>query len=618
MQSKKLGAPSAHKSPTLQPKIVGWQAQAVNQFNRVPVAPFRPQPAPKVLQAKLPASHQPANHSGRANTTPNAPAAYRPQPVPRVLQTKSSSAPGPYPGQLRRQPVAPAVYRPAAKKIVQPKAISQLRKSPTAPPVYRPKQNGITRPKTAQSAEAHSGPKAPAVHRSQQKLGGVQPKMAGSSLLKPPVAPPVYRPQPMPRVLQTKSTSSVNSAVEARSGVSPGGVKVHYNSSRPAQLVYSQGSDLEVAEQESSLTHVADRGMRQARGHIHAALPFKGVVPRPQQNSRLEAGSIQCKPARVRVGGITHLVAMNPQSGSLYSGAEGPEITDGDQLVVETDVRVRSRRGPNHETFSAYDQVSRHMYRWYLVDRLNGRRIRDSQYYIREDTFEFDSEGDRPMVSVDLSGENRRTRGSHKLIRLEAWYNTDRTVDQTGHLIMFDYERQTYREYAISPDPGPAYQMYAPWNEERRAHIINFGAEAATYTDVRDNQSKVSNPKELRASERPAKQQLKYMRNQTRKKNQVAMPRFNAVLTCDVLVTQEEYQTMLNLFALRIAVGHYNFVYEALVTSNPFATRCLSTLEDLARLRRLTTQQGYADDILRDFITKATIDASHVMGIQLT
>lgn len=72
---------------------------------------------------------------------------------------------------------------PAPQKVVQAKLAPALKaqgvKHPVAPPVYRPQAT----------------PKI------------VQPKMANGAMnRKPPVAPPVYRPQPTPKVLQKKSS----------------------------------------------------------------------------------------------------------------------------------------------------------------------------------------------------------------------------------------------------------------------------------------------------------------------------------------------------------------------------------------------------------------------------
>ncbi len=120
------------------------------------------------------------------------PPVYRPQPVAKVLQTKNASR-GQQASQTRRQPAAPPAYRPqaqrrpvvpladqAAAKKNQPNAISQQRRSPTPPPVYRPEQKRIAQPKTAAVGPAH----------------------------KLPTAPTPYRPQPAPRVLQTKISST--------------------------------------------------------------------------------------------------------------------------------------------------------------------------------------------------------------------------------------------------------------------------------------------------------------------------------------------------------------------------------------------------------------------------
>jgi hypothetical protein len=75
-----------------------------------------------------------------------------------------------------------------------------LVRKPIAPPVYRPQPA----PKVLQSKRAPGQPVAPPVYRPEVK------KMAGSAQMKTgPVAPPVYRPQPVPKVLQTKGAIPV-------------------------------------------------------------------------------------------------------------------------------------------------------------------------------------------------------------------------------------------------------------------------------------------------------------------------------------------------------------------------------------------------------------------------
>lgn len=355
----------------------------------------------------------------------------------------------------------------------------------------------------------------------------------------------------------------------------------------------------------SSSPQSAAAGPTPTRGQVALQSPVATDISRPMTDEGTL--TIQRKRANAQVTGITHLVQLAGRS--LFRGREGAEVTESTVLEVETEDRLRSRRGPNQEMFQAYDQPSRRLYRWYRVVTIDGVDVEGGSWYVREDAFTL-PEQDMPRVSTDLAlqDRHRRTRQSHKLVRLEAWYNTDRSIDLTGHMIMYDYQRDTYREYAITPPRSVSPAI--PLSVGESTGTFQEGAPSVSYTDVRDQSTKTSQPKSLTASERSPASQLGYMRAQTRKEGKVR--RFNEVLTCDLLVTEGEYQHLLNMFVLRLAVGHYNFVYEARTVRNPFATRCLSMVEDIARLRRLVLQQGYADDVLRDFIAQATIDASHV------
>lgn len=75
--------------------------------------------------------------------------------------------------------------QPPRTRIVQPQiAAPQLKKLPVAPPVYRPQ---------------------PVPKVLQRKVAGPQPSARPAQPKRPPVAPPVYRPQPVPKVLQPKA-----------------------------------------------------------------------------------------------------------------------------------------------------------------------------------------------------------------------------------------------------------------------------------------------------------------------------------------------------------------------------------------------------------------------------
>jgi hypothetical protein len=89
---------------------------------------------------------------------------------------------------------------------------AQSFKRPVAPTVYRPQPLPKvlqTKISSTQNRRATPAPHAPPVYRPQAEPVSVQAKMAAAAQLKNrPAAPPVYRPQPIPKVLQTKKTVS--------------------------------------------------------------------------------------------------------------------------------------------------------------------------------------------------------------------------------------------------------------------------------------------------------------------------------------------------------------------------------------------------------------------------
>jgi hypothetical protein len=76
---------------------------------------------------------------------------------------------------------------------------------------------------------------------------------------------------------------NLKSGIEALSGLSMDNVKVHYNSSQPAQLnalAYVQGTDIHLAPgQERHLPHEAWHVVQQARGRVRPTLQMKDGIP---------------------------------------------------------------------------------------------------------------------------------------------------------------------------------------------------------------------------------------------------------------------------------------------------------------------------------------------------
>lgn len=76
---------------------------------------------------------------------------------------------------------------------------------------------------------------------------------------------------------------NLKSGIESLSGMSMNSVKVHYNSSQPAQLnalAYAQGTDIHVAPgQEQHLPHEAWHVVQQAQGRVKPTMQMKEGVP---------------------------------------------------------------------------------------------------------------------------------------------------------------------------------------------------------------------------------------------------------------------------------------------------------------------------------------------------
>jgi hypothetical protein len=184
LNNQQTSKPHPHQPGAVQPKMA-----TTPQMQRQPVAPpvYRPQPTPRVLQQKaltLPGASQ----NRRA---PAVPPVYRPQPTPKVLQAKRSAEKfAPAQCQVKgRLPSANASCHPTLKQAVQPKmaAAMQLLRQPAAPPVYRPQP-------------------VPKVLQTKQK--SVVNGTAADPNGRKPIAPPVYKPGNVPKVLQRRTAAS--------------------------------------------------------------------------------------------------------------------------------------------------------------------------------------------------------------------------------------------------------------------------------------------------------------------------------------------------------------------------------------------------------------------------
>lgn len=146
------------------------------------------------------------------------------------------------------------------------------------------------------------------------------------------------------RVENTSSASNrtglpdqLKSGVESLSGMSMDHVKVHYNSSQPAQLnalAYAQGSDIHVAPgQEKHLPHEAWHVVQQAQGRVAPTMQMKGgVAINDDQGLEHEADVMGQKAMQLRTNAES--VCDSPTS-ELAAAATGKTVSGSFSSIVQ-------------------------------------------------------------------------------------------------------------------------------------------------------------------------------------------------------------------------------------------------------------------------------------------
>jgi Domain of unknown function (DUF4157) len=98
----------------------------------------------------------------------------------------------------------------------------------------------------------------------------------GTASRMPPVQSPIVQRKPG----NTNMPDNLRAGIENLSGVDMGGVNVHYNSAKPAQLhalAYAQGNDIHLAPgQEKHLPHEAWHVVQQRQGRVAPTMQLKG------------------------------------------------------------------------------------------------------------------------------------------------------------------------------------------------------------------------------------------------------------------------------------------------------------------------------------------------------
>jgi hypothetical protein len=310
----------------------------------------------------------------------------------------------------------------------------------------------------------------------------------------------------------------------------------------------------------------------------------------------------QRKEVATEVKGLTHLVKK--KGNTILGSTEEHEVEEPEQVIVETNDRIRSRRGPNQEEFAGYDKVSPRMYRWYGIREAPGLG-KAPNWYIREDAFDL-KEDDQPRVSKNLEAvRGRRTRQSHHLMRFEVWCNSDTKLDPTGHMMVYEVRSGVYREYA---QQRTGAEITDPPKEKTDDLELTKRLDESFVKRLKDYKGPKPKPYVLDALELNPEEALDRRKKETRGK-ETKVPRYNRVLWADVMITVE-HSIIFGEKSQSRRRGFYYFLKEVQADVEG-ATRCLSWLEDVAEIQGISLITGHAADVLNNYIQQAGIQEYH-------
>jgi hypothetical protein len=158
---------------------------------------------------------------------------------------------------------------------------------------------------------------------------------------------------------------NLKSGIESLSGMSMDNVKVHYNSSQPAQLnalAYAQGTDIHVAPgQEQHLPHEAWHVVQQAQGRVKPTMQMKEGVPVNDDKSLEHEADVM---------GAKALSHQSGQAPYLGKGGTSESTSTVKQLKGDRYYWVRPAGGiwqyvgafKNHKTANAWWAVNKSSY----------------------------------------------------------------------------------------------------------------------------------------------------------------------------------------------------------------------------------------------------------------
>ncbi|HXU92523.1 MAG TPA: DUF4157 domain-containing protein [Gallionella sp.] len=231
----------------------------------------------------------------------------------------------------QRQGIGAALESPQGEQIAQLEAAADA--SPQANRLAQLAAMANNSPRMAAQRKAISAiHNSPNVTAQRQQIDSLTGETAQREETEEPLQPKVAQREAAPAKpnastrLSTGNTGlpdNLKNGIESLSGISMDSVKVHYNSSQPAQLnalAYAQGTDIHVAPgQEQHLPHEAWHVVQQAQGRVRPTMQMKAGVPVNDDKSlEHEADVTGEKAASDRV--LRESALIGSQSGATQDG----------------------------------------------------------------------------------------------------------------------------------------------------------------------------------------------------------------------------------------------------------------------------------------------------------
>ncbi len=311
---------------------------------------------------------------------------------------------------------------------------------------------------------------------------------------------------------KTGMPDQLKSGIESLSGMSMDHVKVHYNSSQPAQLsalAYAQGSDIHIGPgQEKHLPHEAWHVVQQAQGRVQPTRQMKASVPvnddpgleqeadvmgakamqmkfapalhssAKEQNASQSSSVFQMKRREAVVTwGVTHLVKAQAEgldNESLFGekGKDGwkagelpveeGELSRGQPITVDDELIFMSRRGRNQENEDnrLADGEKEMKHKWNLVLAVGEVDYSAKNAYIRSETIELANEPKEimPIQTVEMTQEDlaqTQAQVTEQLTAIKnAWADEARNRKRNKDQV----------KYKGNPDALEARELSSGWN----------------------------------------------------------------------------------------------------------------------------------------------------------